>query len=311
MKAHQIHLSLALLMAVAVTAVSSTSAVSGFDEGVANYRIGNYDGAFREWTESAAQGDADAQYNLGCLFVRGEGAPPDTDRAREWLRKAADQDEGDSLSWLFTNQVAAGQLSEDSRKSFFSKALKLSGRFHITYVAQLENGHLMRWPCATDEKNGAETQFKIALMYEKGNMGLPQDDRQAAEWYRKAAGRNFAVAQTRLAYMYAAGRGIARNEIEAARLFRRAAELGDAGAQDNLGALYQQGGFGVAQDLVLAYVLFSHAADAGNKLSTSSLAELKAHLSPDQLQEGQRLAAKWKGNAPYPAEISERLRSPN
>jgi len=48
---------------------SSTIVLSGFDEGVANYRAGNYKDAFKEWTEAAQQGDADAQYNLGCLYV--------------------------------------------------------------------------------------------------------------------------------------------------------------------------------------------------------------------------------------------------
>jgi TPR repeat protein len=136
---------------------------------------------------------------------------------------------------------------------------------------------------------------------------MPQDDKQAAEWYRRASERNFADAQTKLAYLYAAGRGVGQSQIEAARLFRRAAEQGNAVAQVNLGTIYLSGSFGFAKDLILGYVLVSHAADTGNKLALSSLPELKALLSPDQVLEGQILAEKWKGNVPWPPEIAERL----
>jgi TPR repeat protein len=303
------HPSLRLFLAVVLLAGSSTVAVSGFDEGVANYQAGNYEGAFKEWSVSAEQGDTDAQYNLGCLFLRGEGVQHDPVRAREWFRKAADQDEPDSISWLFTRQAEAGQQTEADRKSYFSRKLKPSGRFHIKFVAQLANGNVMSWFCSTDEKDGADTQFKIALMYEKGKMGLPQDDKQAVEWYRWAAERDFAAAQSRLAYKYGAGQGVTRDQVEAVKLFHRAAKQGDPVALANLGAMYENGSFGHAQDLVLAFVLLSHAADAGNKLSISPLAELKAHLSPAQLLEGRRLAEKWKANVPLPTEIAERLRS--
>jgi len=43
----------------------------------------------------------------------------------------------------------------------------------------------------------AAIEFKIGVMYENGGMGLPQDDKQAAEWYRRASERNFADAQTK------------------------------------------------------------------------------------------------------------------
>jgi TPR repeat protein len=295
------------LLAIALSIFSSDVAVSGFDEGVANYRIGNYKGAFDEWNEAAQQGDADAQYNLGCLYVRGEGVAQNRTRAVELFQRAAAQDELDATAWLFT----ANPITDASRKAFFSKKFKSSGRFHLTFVAQRSDGQAMRWQCATDEKNGGEIEFKIGFMYENGGMGLPQDDKQAVEWYRRASERNVADAQTKLAYLYAAGRGVEKNEIEAARLLRRAAERGNAVAQANLGIICLSGSFGFVKDPILGYALISHAADTGNKLALGSLAELNAHLPPDQVREGQRLADKWKGSVPWPAEIAERLGPPN
>ena len=74
------------LFGIAISTFSSTAAVSGFDEGVASYRIGNYTDAFKEWTEAAQQGDVDAQYNLGCVYVRGEGVSQNRAWAVDWLQ---------------------------------------------------------------------------------------------------------------------------------------------------------------------------------------------------------------------------------
>jgi TPR repeat protein len=291
------------LLVVLLSIVSSTVALSGFDEGVASYRIGNYTDAFREWTEAARQGDVDAQYNLGCLYVRGEGVPQNRAWAVDWLQRAADQGDIDAATWL----LFANPLTDDRRKQFFSMKLKPTDRFRLTFVVQLSDGKIHRRPCSTDEKDGAKIEFNLGLMYDKGGMGLPQDDKQAAEWYRRASERNFADAQTKLAYLYAAGRGVEKNQIEAARLLRRAAEQGNVVAQVNLGFSYAIGAFGSVKDPVLGYALVSHAADTGNKLALDSQAELKAHLLPDQVREGQRLADKWKGSVPWPPEIAERM----
>jgi TPR repeat protein len=303
-------LSNAILQTLFVIAIStswSTAAVSGFDEGVASYRTGNYADAFKEWTEAAQQGDVDAQYNLGCLYVRGEGVPQNTAWAVDWLQRAADQGDVDAAAWL----LFSSPITDDRRRQFFSRRLKPTDRFRLTFVVQLSEGGMHRRPCSTDEKDGAQIEFSLGLMYETGSVGFPQDDRQAAEWYRRASERNFADAQTKLAYLYAAGRGVEKSQIEAARLFRRAAEQGNVVALDNLGVAYASGSFGQTKDLILAYVLISHAADMGNKLSLSDLPKMKALLSPDQLLEGERLAEKWQGNVPWPPEIAARLGPPN
>ena len=41
--------------------------------------------------EKAAQGDADAQYNLGVAYANGEGVPEDDAEAVKWYRDAAEQ----------------------------------------------------------------------------------------------------------------------------------------------------------------------------------------------------------------------------
>jgi TPR repeat protein len=90
-------------------------------------------------------------------------------------------------------------------------------------------------------------QVSLGYMYKYGRGGLPQDDRQAVEWYRKSAEQGFASGQRNLGFMYENGYSVARDDDEAARWYRKAAEQGDAYAQFHLGLMYRVGR-GVAAD---------------------------------------------------------------
>ncbi len=90
------------------------------------------------------------------------------------------------------------------------------------------------------EQGDAKAQYNLALMYYKGK-GVPQDDQEAAKWYRKAAEQGNAKAQNNLGIMYYKGKGIPQNYQAAAKWYRKAAEQGDAKAQYNLGLMYYKG----------------------------------------------------------------------
>jgi hypothetical protein len=55
------------------------------------YDRASYATALRVWQPSAEQGDKEAQTNIGEIYERGVGGPPDYEKAASWYRKAADQ----------------------------------------------------------------------------------------------------------------------------------------------------------------------------------------------------------------------------
>jgi TPR repeat protein len=71
-------------------------------------------------------------------------------------------------------------------------------------------------------------------LYDDGR-GVPQDNLQAASWYRKAAEQGNADAQYSLGRLYYEGRGVPQDYAQAAAWHRKAAEQGDAVAQGSLG----------------------------------------------------------------------------
>jgi TPR repeat protein len=87
----------------------------------------------------------------------------------------------------------------------------------------------------------------LGSFYAEGH-GLPQDDTEAARYFKLAADAGFAVAQANLAFFYQKGRGgLPKDLVEAARLHRLAADQGNANSQNALGFFYQNGLGGLAK----------------------------------------------------------------
>src|ERR1035438_8341573 len=60
----------------------------------------------------------------------------------------------------------------------------------------------------------AEAQFVLGVYYERGQMGLPQNYEESANWYRKAAEQDHHAAQLYLGIYLAQGRGVEQNVVE-------------------------------------------------------------------------------------------------
>ena len=86
-------------------------------------------------------------------------------------------------------------------------------------------------------------------MYDLGH-GVPKDEREAVNWYRKAAKQGLATAQRLMGTAYRQGWGVPQDIQEAIRWFRKAAEQGNGAAFSNLVGLYARNGarYGVPQD---------------------------------------------------------------
>lgn len=131
-------------------------------------------------------------------------------------------------------------------------------------------------------ENGSAAQCCLADMYERG-VGVPQDYRQALDWYGKSAAKENPVAQYRLGMMYKDGRGVAKDRVQArawltrsadhgyqpARVMRwetpdfEGAEEGDTESQYQLASMLEQG-IGMAKDAERARYWYKLAAAQGH-----------------------------------------------
>jgi TPR repeat protein len=88
---------------------------------------------------------------------------------------------------------------------------------------------------AAAKEGHADSQFNVALMYEKG-IGIGKDEKEAGVWYDKSASQGNSAAQFNLGVIYENGRGTKVDFAKANEWYRKASVQGDA-----LGMLYVRG----------------------------------------------------------------------
>ena len=128
-------------------------------------------------------------------------------------------------------------------------------------------------------------------MYADGR-GVPQDDEQAADWYRKAADRRHVPAQVKLGAMYAKGRGIPKDPGQAVFWSQRAAAAGNPDGQFNLAVHYAKGE-GISKDPVRAYVWFDLAVAQGDEEAGRNRDEIRKSLTDEQFAEARKLSGEF------------------
>lgn len=84
-----------------------------------------------------------------------------------------------------------------------------------------------------------EAQFEIATLYVEG-LGIPQNYKQAAFWFSKAADQGHVKSSQILGDLYATGYGVPRDYQKAAIRYKVAADRGDMLAQYSLALLHEK-----------------------------------------------------------------------
>ncbi|MBU0516800.1 MAG: sel1 repeat family protein [Proteobacteria bacterium] len=138
----------------------------------------------------------------------------------------------------------------------------------------------------------AKAQAQLGYMYVRG-LGVPRSYAEAVKWYRQAAEQGVAKAQYNLGVCYDTGQGVPRSYAQAVKWWRRAAAQGHAKAQFNLGVCYLKGE-GVPRDYVRAYKWILLAAGQGHPKAIRVGPILARRMTPAQIAEAKRLAAKFR-----------------
>jgi uncharacterized protein len=108
-----------------------------------------------------------------------------------------------------------------------------------------------------------EAQFTLGKNYEAGRSGLKKDYAEAAGWYRKSADQGNAYAQASLGILYHSGKGLPHDDLQAEMWF---------------------------------IISAAHAPHDDRDTIVEMRDSVAAHLTPQQMNEAQRLAHEWHPN---------------
>ncbi|CDH46827.1 tetratricopeptide repeat protein [Candidatus Contendibacter odensensis] len=128
-------------------------------------------------------------------------------------------------------------------------------------------------------------------------IAIPQDDTQAAYWYRKAVDQGYAEAQLNLGRAYTNVQGVPKDDAQAVYWLHKAADQGNALAQFGLGMKYGQCA-GVTKDSVIAlmWVYVSYVYSEGTPFQekvVEMINNLTTHFTEQQITEAQQRAKIW------------------
>jgi TPR repeat protein len=138
-------------------AVACQASAQDFDAGYDAYTVGDYATAYSNFLPLAEQGHANAQSNLGNMYIDGLGVPQDNAEAVRWYRLAADQADAHA-------QTGLGIMYSDGLG-----------------VPQDNAEAVRRFRLAADQ-GYALAQGWLGSMYENG-LGVPQHYLLAHMWY--------------------------------------------------------------------------------------------------------------------------------
>jgi TPR repeat protein/uncharacterized protein len=153
------------------------------------------------------------------------------------------------------------------------------------------------------EQGVAIPQYYVGYLYDRG-LGVPQDYKKAFKWYRIAAEQGISAAQYSVGYLYDMGWGVPQDYKKAFKWYRVAAEQGHAEAQYSVGHLYDMG-LGVPQDYVLAHMWFSLSGLQGYQYARESRNATENKMTPQQIEEAQKMAVTFSGEINGKAEVTE------
>lgn len=186
-------------------------------------------------------------------------------------------------SFTYPETESVDTTNYDKRKQIFLKCANEREKNYKPDAAALKVFNETK-PAA--EMGDTEAQFKLGYMYSNGQ-GVRPDHEEAVKWSRLAAEKGKGEAQYNLGYMYSTGQGVQQDHKEAVKWFRLASGQGIVSAQNALGVGYAEGK-GVRRNVVVAYALYTVAADGGNTRAKANRVTLS--LSSTQIEHAQALS---------------------
>ncbi len=137
----------------------------------------------------------------------------------------------------------------------------------------------------SDPIESSEDEYERGLEYYNR-----EDYPTAVHWFRQAARKDSAAAQSMLGLCYFYGKGVEQDYQTAAFLFDKAAEQGDVRAMTNLGVCYRNG-YGVERNDYKAASLYMKAARKGNSVAQTNIGE--CYFYGSGVIKNYETAAKW------------------
>lgn len=259
-----IFVAFALVLNACATNVVAEKA-SRFDQAVAAYDAGDFSGAYRIWSDLAAEDDLAAMRNAAQLLRQGKGVEKDAKKAFNLYSEAAEKG-------LVTAMANVGDMY------IAGEGVEKNPEAAAAWYARAASAGL------------SLAQVKLAEMYEQG-LGVPRDPARARTLVERAARNGYAPAQAKLARMAPSPAPASTSTGGEDDPYRGGGTITSELALEHAGAPAPTSGTARAMpgDVVPA--------DLGAKMPPADLAQMNAGLSAYAAQDKRLAFATWRNVA--------------
>ena len=209
------------------------------------YLMGSYEEALAQCQKDVGNKQSDAAEVLTLMYKNGQGVTQSNAEADKWARIASKLQNEDSKFrsaattvdeyWIVCQSVFSGRGDYENTTEACRKAadlghreaqLQLAWRFANGYGVPQDQTEAAKWYRKAAERGDKNAQYELAKNYCTYEIVGVSAKQEKEKWYLKAANQGHALAQYELATTYLnEGRP---NYVEAIRWYRVAAESGDA-----------------------------------------------------------------------------------
>lgn len=289
-----------LLTAGVIVAIGllSTARADDLAKARAADRKGDYAKELRLLKPLADRGHAEAQLQLGFMYLNSRGVPGDGAQAVNCFRLAAGR--GDARAAVWAEAIAAERRGDDSEAFRLLRSLADRGDAQAQFRVAIN---------AFQDQAVQRDDARLALAVKYSRLAASRGDVRRVIWAEAIATKNYAtefkllkpladagdaLAQRFVAVMYFFGEGVSQDDGQEARYYLLAASQGDGRAQDSLADIYDQGLGGVPKDDVQAYKWANLAAAQGVFQAAQRRDEIASRMTPTKITQAETLSREWK-----------------
>jgi len=180
-----------LLLIISFTSLSVTA--TELEDGFKAFANGDYQRAMQIWLPLAEKDNADAQYNIGILYMKGLGVSENKRTAFNWYKRAAKLGNTDAmynLGIMYNKGKVMIRSPKDAIK-WWTKAAELNNpHAQFNLGVQYAYGRIVRkdtdkairlWLSAAQQGH-ADARAALHQVYKDGLFGIPADQQKARQW---------------------------------------------------------------------------------------------------------------------------------
>ncbi len=149
---------------------------------------GEFKIAVKIYQQAAKQGDTKSEYNLGLMYLSGDGVKQNNSEALKW----------------FTLSANGG---------FAEAQYRLGVIYFRNDIVPIDYAEAVKWYRAAASQGHVKSQLDMGIIYYSGAV-VDQDYAEAIKWYKLAASKGLTEAQFNLGTMYLKGDGVPEDFVK-------------------------------------------------------------------------------------------------